>query len=63
MENKVLEQNIEQIKQYDSNLANEILMFNMQKSNLQLVVFTHGQLYILYLTKMICFRKRTEISG
>ncbi|MBQ9149982.1 motility associated factor glycosyltransferase family protein [bacterium] len=36
MENKVLSENIEQIKQYDINLANKILMCDLEKSNIQL---------------------------
>ena len=36
MENKVLEQNLEQIKQYNPNLANKILMFNAKKTTIQL---------------------------
>ena len=47
MENKVLEQNIEQIKQYDSTLANEILMLNIQKSNLQLAQNENGEYNLL----------------
>ena len=47
MENKVLEQNIEQIKQYDSNLANEILMLEIEKSNLQLAQNENGEYNLL----------------
>ncbi|MBR5305157.1 MAG: motility associated factor glycosyltransferase family protein [Candidatus Gastranaerophilales bacterium] len=47
MENKVLEQNIEQIKQYNLNLANDILMFENQKSNLQLAQNENGEYNLL----------------
>ena len=47
MENKVLKQNIEQIKQYDSNLANEILMLEIKKSNLQLAQNENGEYNLL----------------
>ena len=43
MENKVLAQNIEQIKHFNSNLANEILMFDLEKSNIALAQNENGE--------------------
>ncbi|MBQ7286616.1 MAG: motility associated factor glycosyltransferase family protein [Candidatus Gastranaerophilales bacterium] len=48
MENKVLAQNIEQIKHFNSNLANEILMFDLEKSNIQLAQNENGEYNILF---------------
>lgn len=48
MENKVLEQNLKQIKHYDSDLVNEILMFNDEKSNIQLAQNYNGEYNLLY---------------
>ena len=43
MENKVLRENIEQIEQYDKNFANKILMFDDEKSNVQLAQNENGE--------------------
>lgn len=48
MENKVLQENIEQIKQYDKNLANEILMFNLEKSNIQLAQNENNEYNLIF---------------
>lgn len=48
MENKVLSANIEQIKQYDFELANEILMFDIEKSNIQLAQNENGQYNLVF---------------
>ena len=48
MENKVLQANIEQIQQYDIELANEILMFDIEKSNVQLAQNEDGQYNLVY---------------
>ena len=47
MENKVLSQNIEQIKHYNSNLVNKILMFEFEKSNLQLAQNENGEFNLI----------------
>lgn len=48
MENKVLSANIEQIKQYDIELANEILMFDIEKANIQLAQNENGQYNLVF---------------
>ena len=48
MENKVLEENIEQIKHYDNELANKILMFDLEKSNLELAQNENGEYNIIF---------------
>lgn len=48
MENKVLQENIEQIKQYDKNLADKILMFNSEKSNIQLAQNENGEYNLIF---------------
>ncbi len=48
MENKVLEENIDLIKKYDSNLANKILMFKEEKSNLEICKTQEGEYNLVY---------------
>ena len=48
MENKVLEENIEQIKHYDIELANKILMFDLEKANLELAQNENGEYNIIF---------------
>ena len=48
MENKVLEKNIDRIKQYDVKLADNILRTDGQKSNLSLALTSQGEYNILY---------------
>ena len=36
MENKVLEKNLDQIAKYDKKLANDILMFDIEKANINI---------------------------
>ena len=48
MENKVLSANIEQIQQYDIELANEILMFDIEKSNIQLAQNENEQYNLVF---------------
>ena len=43
----MLSQNIEQIKHYNSNLANKILMFEIEKSNLQLAQNENGEFNLI----------------
>ena len=38
MENKVLQKNLDAISKYDSTLADKILMFDVEKSNLELIL-------------------------
>jgi len=48
MENKVLTQNIEQIKHYDYELFNKILMFDNEKSNIQLAQNENGEYNLIF---------------
>ena len=48
MENKVLEENIDLIKKYDSNLANKILMFKEEKSNIEICKTQEGEYNLVY---------------
>ena len=48
MENKVLQANIEQIKQYNSNFANEILMFKNEKANIELAQNENGEYNLIF---------------
>ncbi len=48
MENKVLQDNIEQIKKYDDKFANEILMFENEKSNVELAQNENGEYNLLF---------------
>lgn len=48
MENKVLEENLEIIKKYDSSLANKILMFESEKSNLAISQTQQGEYNLVY---------------
>ena len=48
MENKELLQNIEQIKHYDIELYNKILMFDNKKANIQLAQNENGEYNLLY---------------
>ena len=48
MENKVFEENIDLIKKYDSNLANKILMFKEEKSNLEICKTQEGEYNLVY---------------
>ncbi len=48
MENKVLEENLEIIKKYDSTLADKILMFECEKSNIELCQTQKGEYNISY---------------
>ena len=47
MENKVLAQNLEQIKHYNSSFVNEILMAEIEKSSLQLAQNENGEYNLL----------------
>ena len=48
MENKVLQDNIAQIAKYDKEFANEILMFENEKSNVELAQNENGEYNILF---------------
>lgn len=48
MENKVLAQNIEQIKHYDFELFNKILMVDDEKSNIQLAQNENGEYNLIF---------------
>ena len=48
MENKVFEENIDLIKKYDSNLANKILMFKEEKSNIEICKTQEGEYNLVY---------------
>ncbi len=48
MENKVFEENLNIIKKYDSNLANKILMFNCEKTNLSITQTQQGEYNLVY---------------
>ena len=48
MENKVLQDNIEQITKYDKEFANEILMFENEKSNVELAQNENGEYNLLF---------------
>lgn len=51
MENKVLQKNIAQIAHYDNELANRILMFKIEKSNLELAQNENGEYNLLFYNK------------
>ena len=48
MENKVLQDNIARIAQYNKKFANEILMFENEKSNVELAQNENGEYNLLF---------------